>query len=130
MRFATAIIAITLCVPHAAAQQHDLNKFLVGKWRLPTPAGYNEILFRADGFFKITIVQRGVHEQAYLSGTWEIRSGRELWTHNLAWYPIYVRHFNGTRTKVQMPAWQSTIVEMVDADHMKSSSGVATRMKQ
>lgn len=130
MRFAAAALLFALVVPHVTAQQQDLKKFLVGKWRQPTQAGYNEAVFQSGGFFKVSIFQRGVREQAYLSGAWEIRGGNQLWTHNLAWYPIYVRHFDGTRTKVQIPAWDSTTVQVIDTDHIKTTAGIATRVKQ
>ena len=131
MRLAAVVLLGALVgLPHAKAQQQDLRKFLVGTWRLPTHDGYNDAFFRAGGSFKITIHQKGSREQAYLSGAWEIRRGNQLWTHNLAWYPIYVRHFDGTRTRVQIPAWESTTVQIVDADHIKTGSGIAARVKQ
>ncbi len=127
---ALAVLLVCSGFSQAGAEQRDLRKFLVGKWRQPTQAGYNETVLEAGGFFKITIYQTGVSEHAYLSGAWEIRNGDQLWTHNMAWYPIYVRHYNGTRTKLQLPEWESTRIQVIDANHVRSGSAVATRVTQ
>jgi hypothetical protein len=125
---ATALLFLCIPAPQARAGEHDLRKFLVGTWRLTTPSGHNDAVFQAGGFFKITLYQRGVSEHAYLSGSWEIRNSNQLWTHNLAWYPIYVRHYNGTRTRLVIPAWESTVVRIIDANHVRTDAGISTRI--
>jgi hypothetical protein len=128
MSAALAFAFVAACAPHAHAEQPDLRRFLVGTWRQPTNVGVNVCQFQADGAFKVVMYSGDGTDPARLAGAWEIRNGNELWTHNMAWYPLYVRHYDGSRTPIHLPPWDSMTIEAIDANHIRIGSGVATRV--
>ncbi len=133
-RAANLAVVLSLTIgtfaPLANAQQRDLRTFLVGTWRQPTQLGYVETVFQSFGGFKSVIYVNGTNDPARLTGGWEIRNGNELWMHNMAWYPMYERHYDGTKTPIQVRPWDSTPIDIIDANHVRTSAGVSTRVSR
>lgn len=101
-------------------QQYNLDSLLVGKWHQEYGALITETLFsggRPHEFIALT-VQRGTSYRFCVQGEWEIRSGNQLWQHNLRWIPDNVR----------VPEWEGAVIEVVDANHLRNKAGDVFRI--
>jgi hypothetical protein len=112
------------------AQRQDLRMFLVGTWRQQNDIGVTETVFDPAGSFesKLHTHLKGNAHPASVSGDWEIRRGSQLWMHNLSWDPTDVRFPDGSRRPIKVQPWDSTIVKIIDANHVRMNGGVATRV--
>ena len=114
---ALALVA-AVYVTRTAAQQVDLNQYLVGKWHQDVGNMSAETVFNSNHTFTSLAWTRGTPYRTGGRGEWEIRNGDELWQHNIECSP--------NRCPIE---WENTRVEVVDENHLRNRFGDAYRMR-
>jgi hypothetical protein len=87
-----------------------------------------ETLIQPIGAYKQVMYLKGIADPAWLSGSWEIRRGNEVWFRRMAWHPMYLN--DGHHTPVRLQEWSSAVVEIIDANHMKNNGVMVTRLSR
>jgi len=113
------VFSVVVCAAQVRAQQYDLDKLLVGKWRQVVGPFVNTTIFTAKHTYIVESVQRGTPYRLYVEGTWEIRNNNQLWQKAGRRIPEATR----------LPEWQATVLQIIDANHLKNNQGDVYRVQ-
>ncbi len=113
------VFTIAANATEVRAQQSDLKRLLVGTWRQVLGPYVTQTMFTPDRHFTTVTVQQGTPYRQLCKGTWNTKGN------------LLTLYFGTCTPKrnVRMPASESTLIRVIDANHLRNKLGDVYRVQ-